>query len=161
MAHDDKQQIPPDCFPLESLETFQSFEGQGLQGVTYYYWTHPDRDLGFLYYMEFLFDSKEALLLSSGEDSTAIATGNASELVETAQRLQQLHGKAVIQRADSGSSDFWRPLLGTVLQHIHLSRHESGLYANDALLLDFGERRVLIHLGVRGGLVVKAYKTTS
>lgn len=155
MTHDHHQQVPPDCFPLETLEIFQSFEGQKLQGVNYFHWINPDSEAGFLYYVELLFDSNEALLLSSGEDSTAIVVGQASELVATATRLQQLHGQAVIQRTNAGHSTLWSPLLHQILQNIHLSRHESGLYANDALLLDFGHPKILIHLGARGGLVVR------
>lgn len=154
MTYDDHQQVPPDCFPLETLEIFQSFEGQKLQGVNYFHWINPDSEAGFLYYVEFLFDTNEALLLSSGEDSTAIVVGQASELVATAARLQQLHGQAVIQRTNAGNSNLWSPLLNMVLQNINLSRHESGLYANDALQLDFGNQKVLVHLGARGGLVV-------
>lgn len=158
LTHDDSQTVPPDCFPLETIELFQAFEGRHLEGVNYYYWTHPDRDAGFLYYLELLFDGNEALMLSSGEDSAAITVGSAAELVAMAGRLQQLHGQTIIQRYEGASMALWQPLLGDLLRTIQLSRHDSGLYANDALLLDFGPAgRILVHLGKPEGLVVRAY----
>ncbi|MBV6440470.1 MAG: hypothetical protein DYG98_13625 [Haliscomenobacteraceae bacterium CHB4] len=152
---------PPDCFLLEEIQTLQSFEKQVLEGVNYYIW-HNQPEAGtmphrFLYTLELVFDTGESLLLSSGDDSEAIRLITAENLVETAHRLQRLHGKPVIQRVAAGIQPVWREVVGKTLQFIRLSRNEAGLYLNDAILLDFGERRVLVRLSEREGLLAGAY----
>lgn len=148
---------PPDCFRLEDLKVFQSFESQMIADVNYYFWLNraegsdalPYR---FLYFLELLFEDMEPLLLSAGEDSLAIRISNAQDLVQTARELQTLHGRVSMQRVNAGSFPLWQPVIGKVLEAIHLPRHENGLYANDALQLDFGERRIIVQLAQREGL---------
>lgn len=157
--HDDP--TPPDCFLLEEIQALQSFEKHVLDGVNYYIW-HNQPEAGtmphrFLYALELIFDSGESLLLSSGDDSEAIHLLTAEQVVETAQRLQRMHGKPVIQRIAVGIQPVWREVVGKTLQHIRLARNEAGLYLNDAALLDFGEHRVLVRLSEREGLLAGAY----
>jgi hypothetical protein len=157
--HDDS--TPPDCFLLEEIQALQSFEKQVLDGVNYYI-LHNQSEAGtmphrFLYALELVFDSGEALILSSGDDSEAIHLLTAEQIVETAHRLQRMHGKPVIQRIAAGIQPVWREVVGKALQHIRLARNEAGLYLNDATLLDFGEHRVLVRLNEREGLLAGAY----
>jgi len=152
---------PPDCFLLEEIQAMQSFEQQALESVNYYIW-HNQTEAGvmphrFLYAIELVFEARESLLFSSGDDSEAIRLITAESLVETARRLQAMHGKSVVQRIAVGVQPVWRDVVGKVLQHIRLARNEAGLYLNDALLLDFDEHRVLIRLAEREGLLAGAY----
>lgn len=153
--------LPPDCFSLEEIQILQSYEQQRLERVTYYVW-HNQAEPGalphrFLYAIELVFDSGESLLLSSGEDSEAICLITAEQLVETAHRLQQLHGKAVIQRILAQAQPLWRDVAGKTLQNIRLAKNDEGWYLNDAVLLDFNEYRVLLRLAEREGLLAGAY----
>ena len=158
-SHNDP--TPPDCFLLEEIQALQSFEQQILDNVNYYIW-HNQPEAGaqphrFLYALELVFDSGESLLLSSGDDSEAIRLLTAENLVSIARRLQDMHGKPVVQRIVAGVQPVWRDVVGSVLQHVRLGRNEAGLYLNDALLFDFGEHRVLTRLSEREGLLVGAY----
>ena len=149
---------PPECFGLEELETFQSFESQLLADVNYYLWLNQADDgaipYRFLYTLELVFDSNDSLLLSSGEDSEAIRVITAETLLETARQLQRLHGKISIQRISAGAQPLWQPAIGKILEGIRLSRNDAGLYLNDALLLDFGKRRILVQLSEKEGLEI-------
>lgn len=152
---------PPDCFSLEEIQLLQSFEKQTLDNVNYYIW-HNQPEAGvmphrFLYALELIFDTGESLLLSSGDDSEAIRLLTAERLVETAHHLQRIHGKPVMQRVAAGIQPLWREVVGKLLQHIRLSRNEAGLFLNDALLLDFGDHRILVRLSEREGLLAGAY----
>ena len=146
----------PDCFRLEELEVFQSIEGQLLADVNYYLWLNQADDgaipYRFLYALELVFDSNDSLLLSSGEDSEAIRVIAAETLLETARQLQQLHGKISIQRVSAGAQPLWLAAIGKMLEGIRLSRNDAGLYLNDALLLDFGKRRIMVRLSEKEGL---------
>jgi hypothetical protein len=153
--------VPSDCFRLEEIETLQSFEGSILSDLNYYLWINPPATAaaqGFLFFMEMIF-GQETLLLTSGEDSSAIRVSDAQTLVKTAERLQRLHGTAVIQRSFASGSALWKPLIGKPLRTVNLSKHdESGVYQNDALVLDFGDaQRVMVWLSGRDGLSVGAY----
>ena len=132
---------PPDCFRQTDVESFQSVENQILSGVQYFLWLDAENALPyrFLLALELLFESGESLLLSSGEDSEAIRVITAEALLETATHLQELHGKPIIQRMQRSEQGFWPGLMGKVLEAVRLSRHENGLYRNDALLLDFAQ----------------------
>jgi len=155
--------VPPDCFRLEELECFQSLESQTLVEVNYYLWLHsvvPTQSgdsQGFLYFLELIFEDSSPLLLTSGEDSEAIRVSSASTLLDVAQRLQALHGRAAIQRMQASTSPIWQPLLGKSLNTINLPRHESGLYANNALQLDFGDRQIVVQLAEKEGLEIMAH----
>ncbi len=152
---------PPENFRLEEIQTLLSFEKQQLAEVNYYVW-HDQAEAGaqphrFLYALELVFESGPSLLLSSGDDSEAIHVLSPEDLVDTAKKLQQIHGKAVIQRTPAGRQPQWRTVIGKPLENIRLSRNEAGLYLNDAVLFDFGEHRVLVKLNEREGLLAGAF----
>ena len=153
---------PPDCFCLEELQAFQSFETQVLADVNYYFWLNstradnaPDR---FLYAVEFIFEQQGALLLSSGEDSTAIRIISAETLIQTARDLQTLHGQVSVQRANTSTLPIWATAVGQALHAIRLSRNEDGLYFNDALVLDFGTPQILLRLSPQDGLEITPFR---
>jgi hypothetical protein len=153
---------PPQFFKLEELQTLQSFEGQILVDANYYLWLNQNGDEAgipyrFLYTLELVFDSGEALLLSSGDDSESIQVIDATALLKTAETLRDLNGAISIQRITAGSLPLWLPAVDKVLEGIRLSRGEDDLFLNDALLLDFGEYRVLVALHEREGLVLNIY----
>lgn len=152
---------PPGCFRLEELESFQSCETQVLVDVNYYLWLNrTDADLPplrFLYCLELVFEDRGALLLSSGEDSEAIRVLSPEALIKTARQLQTLHGQVSIQRISAGAFPLWEPVMGRYLEAIRLTKNEAGLYLNDALLLDFGVRQILIQLSQKEGLEVGEY----
>lgn len=152
---------PPDCFRLEELEQLQSFENQVLGEVNYYFWMNQAEleatPYRFLFFLELLFDDGRSLLLTSGEDSEAIRVSDAQELVKTAEVLRTLHGKIVIQRVAAASFPLWLGIQGKTLAAVRLSKNEQELYANDALLLDFSEQKILVRLSPREGLEVGNY----
>ncbi len=157
--HDDP--TPSGFFKLEEIQALQSFENQPLAAVNYYIW-HDQPKAGemphrFLFALELVFDSGVSLLLSSGEDSEAVRILSAEELVEIARKLQLLHGKQIIQRIPAQMQPLWRDSIGKPLQNILLSRNEAGLYHNDSVLLSFDERRILLRLAEREGLLAGAY----
>ncbi|MEI6410585.1 MAG: hypothetical protein WCR52_14440 [Bacteroidota bacterium] len=162
MESNQQDPTPQGCFKIEELQTFQTFEGQILQDVYYYMWLNrqPEGEPSyrFIYYLELLFDSHESLLLTSGEDSDAIHVGHTEDLLGTAERLRELHGVITIQRVHAGNFPLWQPALVHPLEAIRLSKHESGLYLNDALLLDFGRQQVLVQLSARDGLELSVYE---
>lgn len=149
---------PPDCFRLEELETLQSFENQALRDVNYYLWLNRaeagSAPLRFLYALELVFEQPEALLLSSGEDSEAIRLIAPETLIDTARRLQTLHGRVSVQRVSAGAFSLWQPVVGRTLEGIRLSKTENGLYLNDMVMLDFGFRRVMVQISGKEGLEV-------
>jgi hypothetical protein len=148
----------PDCFSLEALQTFQQFEGQVLTDLNYYFWINPgeagEAAYRFLYFLEMIFDSNESLLLTCGDDSTAIRISEAAELVDTAKKLQALHHKIAIQRVSAGALPLWHPVIGTPLQAIRLSKNEAGMYLNDAMLLDFEAHSIVVQLSRQEGLEI-------
>ena len=151
----------PGYFHLEELEVFQGLEGRTLTGINYYFWLHyrgvERSHPRFLYAVELLFDSDAALLLSSGDDSAAIRILPPEELIKTAHLLQALHGQVSMQRAPAGESPLWQPVLGKGLVEFRLTKNETGLFHNDALLLDFGVRRILLGLSLKEGLELGIY----
>ena len=84
----------------------------------------------------------------------AIRVSDEAALLGTATQLQSLHGRASIQRLQAGASSLWQPLIGKTLAAINLSRHESGLYANTALQLDFGDSQIVVQLAQEEGLEI-------
>lgn len=148
--------IPSDCFRQSEVEAFQTFEHQALESVNYFLWRRNAKS-SFLYALELCFKSGEALLLSSGEDSDGIRIITAENLVTTATKLKELHGEALIQRIAANIQPLWREIIGAVLQEIRLTRHESGLYHNDALLFDFGETQILLEWSGKEGLILGVY----
>ncbi|HNM27046.1 MAG TPA: hypothetical protein PKL15_16500, partial [Saprospiraceae bacterium] len=150
-------ETPPDCFRLEELDAFQTVENQVLVDVNYYLWLNQaeadEAPYRFLYYLELVFDEQPPLLLTSGDDSEAIRVSDAGALLKTADALRRLHGKVIIQRVNAGNLPLWQPLIGQTLNAVRLSRNEQLLYRNDALLLDFGARQVLVQLSDREGLL--------
>lgn len=147
---------PLECFRQTEVEQFQSFENQDLGAVHYYVWRHNAKS-AFLYALELYFVNGTTLLISSGEGSDAIRIITAESLVQTAQKLKELHGEALIQRIVANMQPLWRDILGASLEEVRLSRHESGLYSNDALLLDFGISQILVALNEKDGLELGTY----
>ncbi len=152
--HDDP--TPSDCFRQSEVETFQAFEGQKLQTVNYYLWRANQRS-SFLHAIELYFVNGETLLLSSGESSDAIQIIGAEALVQTAQKLKEMHGEALIQRIVADIQPLWRDVIGASLQEILLTRNEAGLYSNEALLFDFGEKQIMLELSEKEGLELGEY----
>lgn len=149
--------IPPDCFRQSEVETLQTFDHQTLGAVHYYLW-RASAQSAFLYALEMYFDNGKTLLLSSGESSEAIQLIAPQALVDTAVQLKNLEGTAIIQHLVANVQPIWRDVLGMPLQNIQLSRHEgTGLYRNDALLLDFGAKQILIELSEKDGLELGEY----
>jgi hypothetical protein len=149
---------PEDCFSLEALEVFQSFEGQTLETVNYYLWVNSIGDEGslyrFLYFLELIFEGNETLLLTSGEDSTSISISTAGELVETASSLRDINNRISIERVLANPYQIWTDVLGSKLESINLTPNEERFYLNDGLMLDFGFKQVIIQLSQRDGLEV-------
>lgn len=142
---------PDQCFRQEEVESFLGFEDQRLDAVYYYIW--PDEaGGGILFALELIFESGERLLLSAGEDSEAIRIIGSETLMDTARKLQELHARPVLQRMMANAQPLWQQAAGEILQAIRLSRHESGLYSNDALMLDFGQKGIVLQISERGGL---------
>jgi hypothetical protein len=157
MTHDPHDPTPPDCFRQSELEAFQTFENQILATVNYYLWRSNSKS-AFLYALELYFENGETLLVSSGESSDAIRVISAESLVETAQKLKELHGEALIQRIVANVQPLWNDVIGSVLEGIRLSRQEeNGLYSNDAMLLDFGEKQIMLELSEKDGLELGEY----
>jgi len=149
---------PAGCFHQWEVETMESFDHQTLELVNYYVW-RKDNQVAFLFAIELYFAHGETLLISSGEDSEAISVIKPESLVKTAQKLQDLHGKALIQRISAGIQPIWREVVGTEMLGVRLSPEESnGLYLNDALVFDFGENQVLLELSEKEGLEVGVYE---
>lgn len=148
--------FPPDCFRQEEVEWFQSFENQKLETVHYFLWRVHSGE-SFLHALELAFENGETLLLSADEDSDAIRVVSENSLAETARKLQKIHGEAVVQKMLAHAQPLWQDVPGKVLQGIRLSSHENGLYQNDALLLDFGGKRILLQLSLKNGLELGEY----
>jgi hypothetical protein len=153
---------PPDCFPVETLQVFQSLEGEQLSGVNYFLWLNRlDADAApyrFLYMLELEFEGGRSLMLSSGDDSEAIVLASRAALEETARQLQELHGVVTIQQVNVSGYALWQGVTGRHLEAVRLSKNEAGLYHNDALLLDFGTSRILVSLAEKEGLAVSAWE---
>jgi hypothetical protein len=153
---------PEGCFRLDELRDLQSAEGFTLADCNYYLWLNRNENdpeaapLRFLYALELIFEEGETLLLSSGEDSEAIRLISEAELVKTAEQLRTLQGYLSIQRVNVGTIPLWQPCIGKHLV-VRLSRHESGLFLNDALLLDFAGNGILLGLASEG-LSVSVYQ---
>ncbi len=147
---------PPDCFRQTEVEAFQLFENQQLGTVHYYLWRQNAKS-AFLYAIEFYFENGETLLLSSGENSDGIRMITPADLVATASKLQALHGEAMIQRLVANVQPLWRDIIGASLQEIQLTRNESGLYSNDAILFDFGATQIMLELSEKHGLELGEY----
>jgi hypothetical protein len=147
---------PPDCFRQAEVEAFQLFEDQPLGTVHYYVWRQNSKS-AFLYAIELYFENGDTLLLSSGEASDGIRIIAPESLVATAQKLKELHGEAMIQRIVANMQPLWRDVIGAKLLEIQLTRHESGLYSNEAILLDFGSTQILLELSEKDGLELGEY----
>jgi len=144
---------------VEELQALQSFEDHVLADVNYYLWLNRAGDSNeityrFLYFLELVFEGGSSLLLTSGEDSAAIRVSDAETLMHTARELQNLHGQISIQRVNAGAFPLWQPLIGKNLAAVNLPRHENGLYANDALQLDFDGSFMILQLSRKEGLEI-------
>jgi hypothetical protein len=155
------QKEPSGFFQLEEVSTFQEMQGEQLAEVTYYFWSHGEKqEQRFLLYIELLFASDNALILTSGEDSDGLKVNDAMSLIQHARTLMERNqGRPAVSQLPASASALWQPLLGKTLAHIRLSKEtESGLYYNDALVLDFADATgIMISLNERGGISVGTY----
>ncbi len=153
------QKEPQGFFQLEEIETFRQLEGDQLAEVNYYFWHHADKpEERFLLYLELLFQSENALILTAGEESEEIAVRDAQALINHARSLmERAEGQPAVRQLSATASALWQPALTVPLEGIRLSKDdESSLYHNDALQLDFGAHKVVVALNSRGGLSVVA-----
>ena len=154
----DQYPTPSNHFRLEELQTFLGFEHKTLSGVNYYLWVQDKTENAshFLFAMELQFDTGGRLLLSSGEDSAGISIITDDVLIETAKRLEQMHGHPVIQSMPRSNQGLWANITGTSLEEVQLSRGENDLFRNDALMLRFEEAHILVRLVEAGdGLEIR------
>lgn len=155
--HTDQDPTPYGFFKLEELEVFRNLEGEQLADVNYYFWHNvATPEQRFLLYVEVLFASENALIFTSGEDSEEIKVTEATALIAHARTLMERNGgQPAVRQLPASASALWMEVSGAPLQSIQLSKDpESNLYMNDALLLDFGEKRILVALNEHGGLSV-------
>lgn len=154
--HSTTDPTPEGCFSLDEISAFQSVTGEILADVNYYFWFNVNTpDQRFLYYVEILFQSDNALILSSGEDSEAIRVTDAMSLIQQARTLMERNtGTPAIRQLNASESALWKPLLGKALDGIHLTKNEAGLYDNDAMLLVFDGVQRIIALHPGGGLAI-------
>jgi hypothetical protein len=96
------------------------------------------------------------LFVSSGEDSEAIRVVDAATVVKTAAALRALHQTETIEQIQAGNQPIWQPFIGKTLEAIRLSKHASGLYSNDAILLDFITESIIVALSPDYGLTLDA-----
>jgi hypothetical protein len=156
IPQDQSDPTPPDCFRLEDITNLRASEGCVLAQVNYYIWKSAPDARGFLYFLEMIFTDHTALMLTSGEDSLAIRLSNAETLVNTARRLQAIHGAPMIERLSAQSSRIWQDVVGTTLRSVQLTKHENGLYANSAIRFLFDNQQVIVMIGEREGLELSA-----
>jgi hypothetical protein len=144
------QPTPPDCFQQTEAETLLRAEGRQANALRYYLWHRSAAEIGFLYALEIGFVEGESLWVAYDEEAHGLRIVDASRLAHVAQSLQALHGEAIIKRLDAHLQPLWAGTVGATLLHVLLSPREDGLYANDALMLDFGQKRVLLAVGQAG-----------
>jgi hypothetical protein len=149
--------VSSDCFQQEEIEVLKSFDGQTLTYVAYYVWMHAaqsgEAGPGFLLCLELIFEDQNTLLLTSGENSLAIAVTTPAQFVQLAEKLRQINGKPVVQRIAALQQPLWQAAIGQPLKSILLSPHpDHAYYSNDALVFDFGFQRIYLHIGAKEGL---------
>jgi hypothetical protein len=125
-------------------------EGRQVAALRYYLWQRNTAEIGFLYALEIGFAEGESLWIAYDEEAHGLRITDAVRLARLAQSLQTLHGTAIIKRLDAHLQPLWAGIMGAELSQVLLSPREDGLYANDALLLDFGKKRVLLAVGQAG-----------
>ncbi|MFM7152653.1 MAG: hypothetical protein ACKOZV_00850 [Bacteroidota bacterium] len=149
-----EQEIPDGHFTLAELQIFQKAENTTLEGVDYYIWLDTESEQPvwqFLLAIELKLGEAGAVIVSAGEDTDAIRVIQQEELLKTAAALFRIHGKPVIQRASRDHQAPWNWVMNSVLQAVRLSRGDEGHYLNDALMLDFGDKGLVIALNQDGG----------
>lgn len=147
---------PEGCFSLEDITTFRALDGEKLADVNYYFWTSADKSQQrFLLFMEILFVSEQALIITSGEDTDAIRIVEAMDVINKGKDLMARNDrKPAMQQLSATASAIWHPYSGQPLTSIRLTKNDAGLYLNDAILLDFGTGGVIVALHDKGGLAV-------
>jgi hypothetical protein len=152
---------PPDCFRLDELERMQAAEQQRLTDVNYYLWLNQsegnESPYRFLYFLELIFERGEALLFTSGEDTDALRLSDPEALLEIARNLQEQFGHITIKKVNARNLPIWQTVMDNTLEAIRLSKNDQGLYLNDAILLDFGDQRLLLGLSEHEGLAIGNY----
>jgi hypothetical protein len=135
---------PPDCFQLHELEAMQDFGGQLIEEIFYYTYkknTDSGTESPEYLFAVLLVSSESGLLISSGKDAAALSILSPEALEAIIEHHQNY---AVLRRQSAMQQKTWASIPQKKLEQIQLSRHENGLYRNDALLLDFGHSEVLI-----------------
>lgn len=153
---------PDGCFSLEDITTFRALDGEKLADANYYFWTDAEKgDQRFLFFLEILFVSEQALILTSGEDTDAIRIVEAMDVINKAKELMARNDhKPAMQQMNATASGIWQPFAGQPLQSVRLSKNEEGLYLNDAILLDFGTGGIIVALHDKGGLAITSESAT-
>lgn len=150
-------ELPPDCFSQEEIEQFQLVENQRLEAVSHYFWLKTEVESeppSHLFFIELVFENHGSLLLTSGEDSMQISLASPAELIEIASNLQRLNGRVSVSKMEAGGQRPWAEFISQSLVAVRLSRADSGFYRNDAAMLEFGEKSVVICLAEGDGLAV-------
>lgn len=153
-----KTDISAAYFSQEEVETFHSFDGKVLTSVNYFIWVQPEnKQHRFLYCLELLFNIDESLLLMVDEDEDNLKIIGVSEFIAKASSLKERNGGiAVLQQADPSSIEPWKSVVGSLLLGVRLTAGDEGLYTNDALLLDFVNKGVIVAINDNGGILVVA-----
>lgn len=144
--------LPSHCFRQPELELFLSLEGLTLEQV--HYFTVPTAQAEYLHALELLFAEGPTLLLASDAEEPAIRAAEPGQLMATAHDMKA-RGLSLHLR-DANRSALWAPLVGGTLRAVLLSKNEDGLSVNDALVFDFGTRRLLLSTAETMGLAVSA-----
>lgn len=153
-----KMDIPAAYFSQEEVETFHSFAGKVLTSVNYFIWVQPEnKQQRFLYCIELLFNLDESLLVMVDEDEYNLKIVGVNEFIAKASSLKdQNSGIAVLQQADPSVIEPWKSVVGSLLLGVRLTAGDEGLYTNDALLLDFVDKGVIVAINDNGGILVVA-----
>ena len=79
-------------------------------------------------------------------------------LIQHARTLMERNGgQPAVRQLAAGASALWSAVAGQPLQGIRLSKDaESGLYLNDALLLEFEGKGIVVGINEKGGLAIEA-----
>lgn len=153
-----QDRTPADCFRLEEIDALRALEGLTLEAVHYLIWFNPDApQQRFLAYLELLFQQEQQLLLGVDEDAEALRLVTPEQFLQHAQDLVRLNqGKPGLQQANAAGIAPWNAQIGQTLRAVRLTKTPEGLYANDALLLEFTHSATVVAVNDNGGLLVVA-----
>ena len=157
MKQNSSDLTPPDCFRLEELEAMRSFENATIQDVHYFICTNPaatgTESPAFLFALLLIATDKQ-LLFCSGEDSAALRIMDSDGLASVIRHFGGGGNASNVQRLSASKQAIWENVIGARIQAIQLSRHESNLYRNDAVQLDFESQKIVLSLSEREGMAL-------